>query len=337
MRAPALTFFVELAADPLAALFTDGRCADFLVRGGFGLSMGMIDVRPERAAIVRALERRGVPVTAWILLDEAHGYWLNADNAAAAVARYRHLRAWAAAERLALPRVGLDVEFPRADGELLMREPQRGFVTLLRRRRPAAVARAERTYAELVAEIRADGRRVEAYHLPHLLDERASRSTLLRRTLGLVDVDVDLEVHMLYSTYLGAPMSRSYMPEAPAIALGSTGGGVDAGTPAHEARRLRWSALEADLLAAAAHTRDLYVFSLEGCVEQGLLDPLLALDWSRPAPPLTAAAARGAARARRRLRLFLRAEPVIDLVYRSRRPGKPEAPPACGSSEPEPL
>jgi hypothetical protein len=317
---PNLTFFVELARGPLVRLFRDGTCADFLQRGRFALAVGMLDFSPERAELIRSLERRGIPITAWLLLDETHGYWLNADNPGEALARYHALRAWARAEQLELPWIGLDVETPRPDTEYMMRAPTRGFLKLLwRRRSRARISTAEAEYARLVDTIRRDGRRVEAYHLAQVLDERAAGTTLLRRTLGLVNVSVDREVFMLYSTYLGRASSRDYMPEADAIAVGSTGGGVDADLPSSKARHLRWNALESDLLAAAAHSRDLYTFSLEGCVEQDALGRLLDMDWHRAPAPLSAREIRHARRARGRLRTLLRTEPFLDLLTRGSR------------------
>src|SRR2546430_6347791 len=47
------------------------------------------------AAVVRGLETRGVPVTGWLLLDIADGYWLNADNPDRARARYDETITWA--------------------------------------------------------------------------------------------------------------------------------------------------------------------------------------------------------------------------------------------------
>src|SRR5262249_55507144 len=155
---------------------------------------------------------------------------------------------------LRLHRIGLDIEFPRADGDLLMQEPRRGILTLLRRRRAIAqVEAAERAYTALVDEIHAGGRRVESYHFLHLLDERLARSTLLRPTLGLVDGPADAEVFMLYASYLGRTGARAYFADAACIALGVTGGGVNAGKPEELRRLLSWERLEDDLLAAAAY------------------------------------------------------------------------------------
>src|SRR6185436_11927222 len=162
MPRPHLTYFVELASEALVKLFADGAVADHLARTGSAVSMGILDLTPERAAVVRDLEQRGVPVTAWLLLEVQHGYWLNADNPGHGRERYRETMAWAERERLRLHRIGLDIEFPRSDGDYLMRKGARGLFTLLRRRRSAAqVLQAQQQYAELVAEIRAGGRQVE--------------------------------------------------------------------------------------------------------------------------------------------------------------------------------
>jgi hypothetical protein len=273
---PTLTFFVELAAEPLSALLSRPEVLPFLAENGCAVSMGLLDLSPERADWVRRLESSGVAVTAWLLLEVSDGYWLNADNAEVAAARWR------------------------------------------RRRARAQVERAERDYAELVAEIHGTGRSVEAYHFPHLLDERAAGTMLLRRSLGLVDVPVDAEVYMLYATYLGRAGARAYFPDAGCIALGVTGGGVNANEPAARSRHLTWEELEPELRAAAEHTREVYVFSLEGCVEKGWLERLAAVRWEEPVPPLPPGEVRRARRGRALARWLFRAEPVLDRLFPSR-------------------
>jgi hypothetical protein len=47
---------------------------------------------------------------------------------------------------------------------------------------------------------------------------------------------------------------------------------------------MRWLDLKRDLLIAAHHASHLYIFSLEGCVEQNFLDRLETLDWQSPQP-----------------------------------------------------
>lgn len=312
---PRLTFFVELEAEPLEALFDRPDLIDLLASQGWSLSMGLLDLSGRRAAVVRRLESSGIEVTAWLLLDPEDGYWLNADNADRARRRWRATAAWAEGEGLRLPRVGLDVEFPRSESEGAIRDRRRAFLSMLRRRRSRdRIRAAERGYTDLVGEIHAGGRTVEAYHFPHLLDERIAGTTLLRRSLGLVDVRVDAEVYMLYSSYLGRAGAWTYFEDAPAIALGVTGGGVNVENPDAQRRFLSWERLSEDLRAAAAHVRDVYVFSLEGCVERGMLHRIAAIDWSGPAPELPPHEARRARRGRRLARWLLRAEPIFDLL-----------------------
>jgi hypothetical protein len=316
---PHLTFFVELDAGALDALLSRPEVLPFLEAQGCAVSMGLLDLSPERAEWVRRLEARGIPVTAWLLLAVADGYWLNADNADAAVARWRATRAWAEREGLRLARVGLDVEFPRSESKAVLADRRAALTAMFRRRRTRErVERAERDYAALVDEIRATGRRVESYHFPHLLDERAAGSTLLRRSLGLVDVPVDDDVFMLYATYLGRAGARAYFPDAPCIALGVTGGGVNAAEPEARRRHLDWEELEPELRAAAEHTREVYVFSLEGCVEKGWLDRLAAVRWEEPAPTLPVGERWRARLGRAFARGLFRAEPLWDRLFPAR-------------------
>jgi hypothetical protein len=318
---PKLTFFVELETEPLVALFERPEVAPFLAAKECAVSMGLLDLSSRRASLIRRLESSGIAVTAWLLLDVKDGYWLNADNAKRASERWRETAAWAERENLRLQRVGLDVELPRSESEGAIRSKGRAFFSMLRRRRSREQVReAERAYEALVREIRASGRSVEAYHFPYLLDERAVGSTLLRRSLGLVDVPVDAEVYMLYSSYLGRAGAWGYFASARSIALGVTGGGVNVDNPDAQRRFLSWERLAEDLRAAAAHTGDVYVFSLEGCVERGLLQRIAEIPWDAAPPRLSAAEARRARMARSLTRWVLRAERVFDLLLPSRRP-----------------
>jgi hypothetical protein len=316
---PKLTFFVELETDPLEALFERPEVVPFLAAEECAVSMGLLDLSSRRAALIRRLESSGIAVTAWLLLDVPDGYWLNADNPDRARERWRDTAVWAEREDLRLHRVGLDVEFPRSESEGAIRSKGRAFFSMLRRRRSREQVReAERAYEMLVREIRSSDRSVEVYQFPYLLDERAVGSTLLRRSLGLVDVPVDAEVYMLYASYLGRAGARAYFQNAPGIALGVTGGGVNVDNPDAQRRFLSWERLSEDLRAAAAHTRDVYVFSLEGCVEQGMLPRIADLRWDEPPPRLPAGEERRAQRSRSLTQWVLRAEPVFDLLLPSR-------------------
>ena len=77
--------------------------------------------------------------------------------------------------------------------------------------------------------MRIDGYSIESYQIPLVVDEREIGSSLLRKTLGIIDLPVDREVLMLYSSITknhNPGFLWSYASEAQGIGIGSTGGGV---------------------------------------------------------------------------------------------------------------
>jgi hypothetical protein len=280
---PRLTFFCELGAAALTALFADGSVVDTLRTLSAGVSLGLVDLSDERAEVVRQLNQAGVPVIAWQLLPEDEGYWFNQHNAAFAAARYDTFRAWSARHGLIWNGIGIDVEPD-------MREIQRALAnrwtllpTVARRLvRPETLRRANRDYAALVTRMRADGYRVDSYIIKMILDERAVGSTLLQRVTGLVDAPADREIPMLYTSFFAGRSTAllwSYGADAQAIAVGSTGGGVSV-AGIDQVEPLSWDELSRDLRLAHRLTNDVHIFSLEGCVRQGYLERLKDFDWS---------------------------------------------------------
>ncbi|MGC9399241.1 MAG: hypothetical protein ACP5HM_08895 [Anaerolineae bacterium] len=284
MSKPKLTFFCELAAGPLAELFADPAVVEHLKAMKAGVSLGLVDLSDERAEVVRRLNAAGVPVTAWQLLPEAQGYWYNLDNAPQTIARYVDFTTWTERHDLHWAAIGVDIEPDIREMERLMAGEWSGVLKMLGRLFDRKrVDRAQRLYEGLIDEMHADGYEVESYHIPVIVDERRVGSTLLQRLFGLIDLPVDREVLMLYSSFLrphGAGALWSYAPEAEAIAVGSTGGGVTVGG-ADEIPPLTWEELARDLRLAWQWSDALYVFSLEGCVRQGYLARLRDFKWER--------------------------------------------------------
>ncbi len=312
MSRPRLTFFCELPAAELGRLFADGTVIEDLRALSAGVSLGLLDLSAERAAVVRRLNAAGVPLVAWLLLPKAQGYWFNVGNAPLAVERYEAFRAWSLAHDLEWAGVGLDIEPDIRDAGVLS---VRGalFSLLLRRVFDTERLRlAQQMYAGLVTQARADGYKVDSYQLPLMVDERRAGTTLLQRLAGIVNLEVDREVLMLYSSItrpLGAGLLWSYAGESGSVGLGVTGGGVE--LPAlQRIAPLRWDELERDLRIAWQWNDDIHLFSLEGCVRQGFLARLRTFDWTqRPSRPTHAAQAD-------RLRRMLRAS-----LWVSRHPG----------------
>lgn len=288
---PALTFFCELEAKDLETLFSDPNVTRQLQKMGAGVSMGLMDLSDQRAEVVRQLNELDIPVTAWLLLPKEQGYWFNLDNYSDAVFFYGRFREWSDRNHIHFSAVGLDIEPDIRDMNAVLHRNCPAICKLvkkaLNRRR---IQMAQMAYTHLVMTIKADGFRVESYQFPIIVDERKTGSSLLQRTMGVIDLPVDREVLMLYSSFLGgAGMLWSYAPDAQGIGVGSTGGGVELegiGTvPA-----MNWHELRRDLLLAYQYTSAIYVYSLEGCVRQGILDQVAEIIWEQPvAVPVQAA------------------------------------------------
>jgi hypothetical protein len=279
-----LTFFCELDPDRLQALLT-GAVIEDLKALKARLSLGIVDLSPQRAAVVQELNRAGIPVFAWLLLPTEQGYYFNAHNAEQASVRYQDFQAWTAQEDLHWAGVGIDIEPDIRDFTELAHSPLRMGLRVVRRLFEfRQAARARKAYRQLAHQIRQDGYFLESYQFPLIQDERLAHSTLLQRVAGVVDVPVDREVWMIYTSFVrpnGPGILASYAPQAQAVALGVTGGGVHGeGVPVQPP--LTWNELAADLRLAWSWCDRLYIFSLEGCVQQGFLEKLKSFAWDQP-------------------------------------------------------
>jgi hypothetical protein len=283
MVPPRLTFYSELDPGPLQSLFDDRTIVE-LAELKANLSLGILDLSGERAAVVQRLNQAGVPVIAWLLLPKEDGYWFNLDNAPQAANRYLEFKNWTVQNGLKWTGIGLDIEPDIRDLTLLPQRKWRMLPGLLKHAWERKRYQAGRSaYLDLIAQIHADGYPVESYQFPMMVDERRAGSTLLQRMSGIVDLPVDREVWMLYSSLLrpyGPGMLTSYAPEAQSIAIGVTGGGGDSGLPLPEP--LTWEEFGRDLRLSWYWCNDLYIFSLEGCVQQGFLERLKTFEWDQP-------------------------------------------------------
>ena len=291
MSRPKLTFFCELEADELETLFADPTLLEELMALDAAVSLGLIDLSEKRAAVVQRLNGAGIPVTAWQLLPKEQGYWFNIGNAVQAATRYVQFERWTAQHGLTWDGIGLDIETDIREMRLLVVHKWRLIPILLRRLWDVGrLKRAQAAYATLVAQIRAGGYRLDSYQMPLIVDERNAGSTLIQRLLGLVDLPVDREVLMLYSSFYrprGGAILWSYGREAQSVGLGVTGGGVQIADVV-QPRFLDWNEFARDLRIAQRWTDDIHIFSLEGCAQQGFLQRLRGFDWECPvalAPP----------------------------------------------------
>ena len=281
---PHLTFFCELGSFDLSALSIDPEIIRQLTELQASISLGLLDLSVERAKVARQLNQAGIPLHAWLLLPMEQGYWFNLDNAPQALQRYQDFKQWTLENGLHWEAVGLDIE---PDIRLMRSFEQglaAGIAAVLRRllARPAG-KNAKNHYLQLVQTIQNDGWKVESYQFPLIVDERCARSNFIQTLGRIIDLPVNREVLMLYSSFFrphGAAILASYASEAGGIGLGVTGGGVDTGDLV-DARPLDWNELQRDLLLASRFSDQFYIFSLEGCVRQGFLEKISQLDWSQ--------------------------------------------------------
>ncbi|MGD0708917.1 MAG: hypothetical protein ABSA51_10745 [Anaerolineaceae bacterium] len=265
-------------------LFSNSIALNKLKELDAAISLGIRDFSPERTEIVKMLNTAGIPVTAWLLLPKEQGYWFNLDNARHAVRRYGEFRLWTVKNKLKWATIGIDIEPDiQVMGEISQAPSKVVSLLLPKLFDDQRIKKAESEYTALVTQMHLDGYFVESYQFPLIADERKAHSDLIRKVCGILDLAVDREVFMLYSSFapeLGAGMIESYAPDTRAIALGSTGGGVEIEGQG-ELRAMDWAALKRDLLLAARFTDNLYIFSLEGCLRQDFMDKLAHMDWGQ--------------------------------------------------------
>ncbi|MEN6410824.1 MAG: hypothetical protein ABFD44_14070, partial [Anaerolineaceae bacterium] len=270
MDTPKLTFFCELDAPSLEHFFADPQIILDLQSMHAAVSLGIIDLTVQRAAVVRRLTEANIPVTAWLLLPKDQGYWFNLDNAPAAVERYRCFCEWMVKENLSFAGVGLDIEPDLGEMMRFTQKPAETALNILRETLNARRLRnAREIYQSLIAEIHRDGFAVETYQFPVIVDERIIGSTLVQRLLGVLDLHADREVLMLYSSFMGrfgTGILASYASNAGGIGIGSTGGGVEI-EGALPLDHLTGETLSRDLRLVLDQRKPIYIFSLEGCAQ----------------------------------------------------------------------
>lgn len=280
---PQLVFACDSSTSQLAALFTPQLIAD-LKELHAGVALSTEDFSPARARVIQQLNAAGIPMTAWIVLPQEQGYYVNASNAAQTAERFAEFDQWTTANSLHWKAVGLDIEPNFSEFADLRGHKMRLAWTLLKRAFDARrVQRARQDYTALIGTMRSRGYFVQTYQLLFIVPERKAHSTLLERILGVVDVRGDDEVLMLYSTFnqkMGAAMISQFAPYSQTVAVGST---ASSGDPAIDKKYppLNWEEFSRDLLVAHHFSPVIGVYNLEGCVQQGFIARLKTMDWNQ--------------------------------------------------------
>ena len=272
----------DKGVEEMESVFADPNVIASLNELHAEVAVATLDFTPERAAVVRRLNQAGIRVMAWIVLPKEEGYYLNADNSRAAVARIAAFEKWTAENGLQWTAVGLDIEPDFAELAALKTHRWQLIITLIRRSLDAKrIERARTEYSGIIAEIQSRGYAVQTYQMPYLPAERSVHSTLLDRLFGTVDVHGNEEYLMLYTNVarpVGAAMIWSLGRGAQGISVGSTDGATPPGVASGP---LDWDEFSRDLIVASHYSRHLGVYDLEGCVRQGFLPSLKTMDWNK--------------------------------------------------------
>jgi hypothetical protein len=280
---PPQLFFAccDQGLDSLKALSANPQLFSDLRELHAGLAVALDDLGPERARFVQQLNESGIPAVAWLVLPRDQGYYVNARNAPQTAARFAQFETWTQENHLRWQAVGLDIE---ANFEEWKTSKWGAFrMILFRSFDRASVIRARQDYSALIQQMHAHGYSVQTYQMIFLADERRAHSTLLERIFGFVEVRGDDEVLMAYSNFnhkAGSAMVWNYGPDAQTLAVGST---LSTGDPQMDAKfgPLNWNEFSNDLRVAAHFSREVGVYSLEGCLRQNFLPQLKTLDWNQ--------------------------------------------------------
>ena len=289
---PHLIFSTDLGGDALLAALRAPGALDMLAAQGHGVALSLVELDDARVRAVRLLNERGVPVVGCLGLPPEEGFAFNLQNYPRAFGCYQAFHGWAQQHRLQFEAIGLSIEPPLED---VAPDRRRGPRALARRlwlaRENILYPSARTAYRELVVAMHHDGYEVHTFQMPVIADDRRAGTSLIQRALDIVDLPSDLDVLMcsssvpieLFGNDLGGALIASYAESADAVGIGSTddpGPIWDSDDAEAEGRTpLPWPALRRDLLLAAQHTDTIYLYSLDDCIERGLLPRIAELDW----------------------------------------------------------
>ena len=285
---PKISFYCELPGTEFIELFTDSTLINELVEMKVALRIGLHDFSPGRTSTIQKLNQAGIPLFAWLLLPEEDGYWFNMQNGAKAEKRYADFRNWTIENHLKWEGIGLDLEPDMNDGKLAFSHPWKLVWKVYKRLYDNKSLKAgKELYQNLIARMKADGYMVESYIIPFIYEERTRKTTSVQKLMGIVDIETDKEIPMLYTSAMGNPgiipiYHRGKMP----VALGSTGGGVK--VEGIQLASLSWDKLERDLLIASKLTDEIHIFCLEASAQKGFIAKIKNLDFDKKAPDITA-------------------------------------------------
>ncbi len=266
---PIISFFNELQTPALVKLFQDSTLIPSLQKLQAEIRMGIMDLTPERAAIVRKLNQAGIPVIACLMLPMEDG--------SKAIERYIATKKWAADNQLNFKGIGIGLEFDKNDAKLIKENTGKWIRKIPGRLYGKSVMEdAREQYANLIKMIKADGYFSESYYVPFIKDEITANRSALQLVTRLTAIKTDREIPLLYSSYFGFGdgLIQVYGFDANVkyVVLGTTARGDTTYT---KSGILEYEELIRDIDIAAKKMEEIHISNLEGCVENGYLSKLL--------------------------------------------------------------
>lgn len=144
---------------------------------------------PALQSLLHAAEAEGVPVGAWLLLDDAQGYWPNAENAEIFCQHVQQFVDWLAGQQLQVHEIIVDMETPLALSRLLKGRLLQGLQLEYRRwRSPRTHHRfwqSVECFQELVHGLHAQGLRVQVVSYPMIVHDALAGDTALQEFLQI--------------------------------------------------------------------------------------------------------------------------------------------------------
>jgi hypothetical protein len=252
---------------------------------GLDLAIGPDDIGTgSLESLLISARREGVPVRAWLLVDDADGYWPGEDNLDAFREQVDAFSSWNRDAQLGVETIVVDMEPPLEQSTMLAEAVEAGRLqdvvpVLLANRDPAAHEAARAAWSEAVDEWHDRGLQVALVTLPYLLDDFGDDDTQLQDMFEcpIQGIAWDELAFMVYQNLwtaqdggrLGPPLVHSYALTArerfgddAAIALGTIG---STGKNTSSVGYAEPEALGADAAAVhAAGIDDLRLFSVDG-------------------------------------------------------------------------
>ena len=141
---------------------------DYLAKKRMGLSIAMSSLDDETAEAFQYLNEKGVPIIAWVVIEDVEGYWTNAANIPETTLKTKQILRWAHEKGIDLHAVGFDLEKPL---QLLAAVAKLDIVTVASEIRNYAksaknITDPKKKLRELTDFVKRSGQQTEAYTFP---------------------------------------------------------------------------------------------------------------------------------------------------------------------------